>query len=396
MAKTLAGYCPENKSLQVKALSVPSNIEELFVLEKFSDDPMVAKIQKLYLALTGTPGRLEDPRLQRALQLYKNGDRMGAVKLITKDDNFLQIRMRNFAAPLSSRTFSVLEPFNDLQALIIGITRDELDARLILTGDLRYSGEGLGLPEVSRDNNAHYSEFDGRGFSYARDLKRVDKQWKDLGVAAGALTTYTWAKNNYGSGTNRRSLQYSFWTFLCSPIEGLKTRALPDLYVRRDVDRAPSKDGANYLNHCRNCHAPMDAMAGAFAYMDLVDGQLTYSPFVVASKMNRNEQNYPAGFITVDDSWVTLLTPSVGAEFGWRTKLSGSGVAEFADLLAHSETFSQCMAKRVFKEICGKDLDLRSELTKSLAKEFEANNFNLKYLFQYTANQSTCFASEIQ
>ena len=349
------------------------------------------RAQRLFLILTGTPALNSTPAYNRVVSLIEQNKMLEAASLVVRDKNFLQTRLRNFAAPLSSKTLSNLEPFNDLQALIIGVTRDELDARLILTGDIRYSADGAGLPAVSRSDNLHYEQLDQQGFEYSRVLQKTNKQWDDLAIGVGAFTTRAWAKNTFEAGTNRRSVKLAFETFLCAPIESWKTRGLPDDFVRRDVDRAPAGDPSVYLNHCRGCHASMDAMGGAFAKLDFVDNQFVFQTEGVRPKMNQNGDVYPAGYVTIDDSWTNLLNESTAVNFGWRSEITGTGLYEFAQMLANSKAYSSCLVQRVVKELCGLDSqNLPADLIENLASEFETANYNLKFLFKKVAIMDLC------
>jgi hypothetical protein len=103
---------------------------------------------------------------------------MEAARLITLERNFLDVRARNFAAPFSSKDFSPLEPLNDLQAMIIGTIRDEIDARQILVGNYRYNAvrSAISTP-VSRNNNNHYQEFDNAGLDFQTDLQYNSRLW---------------------------------------------------------------------------------------------------------------------------------------------------------------------------------------------------------------------------
>lgn len=347
---------------------------------------------KLYQRLSGVTLPLSHPRFRKVVSLVKQGKRFEAAQIIAADPNFLRIRIRNFAAPFSNKDFSPFEPLNDLQALIIGVTRDELDARLLLTGNLRYSGYSyLGLPAVSMANNDHYTAFEQGNFDFNTDLERVNDQWSEMDMAAGALTTRAWAKAYYDAGTNRRSVKYAMDTFLCAPIESWKMRGVPDYFVRRDVDRAPGGDPATYQNHCRGCHAIMDGMGGAFARFEYLDGSLVYFKDRVAEKMNKNEAFYPAGFVTTDDTWTNLLDYNPTIDFGWRTPMEGKGVAEYGKALANSEAFGRCMVTKVFSEVCGKSIkDEYSSLLDPLRKDFEDHGYNLKHLFTKVATQPEC------
>ena len=87
------------------------------------------------------------------------------------DPGFLKIAVRQFSIPFIDSGHQTKDTLTDLQALIIGITRDELSARLLLTGNLRYSGyKSMGLPDVYSENNDHYAQFESAGYDYFRDL----------------------------------------------------------------------------------------------------------------------------------------------------------------------------------------------------------------------------------
>lgn len=353
--------------------------------------------QKLYIRITGSPANLFDPRFRRVVDLINRGDKMGAARVMTETPNFLNVRMRNFTIPYIDKSKRPVDTFTDLQALIIGITRDDLDARLILTGDLRYSGySNLGLPAVTRSSNDHYAQFESRAYDFGRDLERVDKQWDDVDYVSGALTTRAWAAAYYNGGTNRLAVKYAFEAFLCSPIDEWKIRGLPDFYVRRDIDRAEGGKPQEFQNNCRNCHSPMDSLGGAFAKLDFVDSAFVYLTQGVAEKMNKNTYYYPAGFVTTDDSWINMLESHPTVDFGWRGTMEGRGVAAFGKMLAASEAYSRCFVQKAFSEVCGKNIRTTApELLKSLTSDFEANSYSLKYLFGRVAMEEACVSKNI-
>ncbi|MDZ4660488.1 MAG: hypothetical protein SGJ18_02595 [Pseudomonadota bacterium] len=355
----------------------------------------MAYAQRLFTILTGSTIPDKHPHFVKVLRLLAEKKHLEAANLIVKEKNFLNVRMKNFVAPFSSKDGSPHEALNDLQALILGVTRDELDARLILTGDIRYSGQNsLSLPEVSLSNNDHYLTFENQHYSFHDDLELVQDQWKELDVAAGALTSRAWSKINYDTGdTNRLGVTNAFNVFLCAPIDSWKMRAVPDMFVRRDVPRAAGNEGSEYQNRCRNCHGFMDAMGGAFAKIDFKDLTLVYQKKGVQPKMNQNGHIYPAGFVTVDDSWYNLLNFNPSADFGWRTPLEGVGIKAFGEMLANSSAYSRCLVTKVFKEVCGKVIkDTAPELLEPLTAELENSGYNLKKLFANVASRNECLS----
>jgi hypothetical protein len=304
--------------------------------------------------------------------------------------------MRNFATQYANNDSSPIGDFNDLIALFIGITRDNLDARDLLTADYRYEAyPDLGLPPVSLADNLHYQAFDDKGLDPWRDLTRVDDQWKEFDEAAGVLTTRAWANNEYmPAHTNRRGVKYAMQDFLCVQMEQWRDRALPDDYVRRDVDRNNAGNPENYQNKCRGCHAGMDALGGAFSRYTFVDGTFTQVPKgQVVPQVNKNGDVYPEGYLTLDDSWVNYSTRNHNEALGWRGPLTGNGVAAFGKMLANTQAFSQCMTKRLFTELCNRAPDM-SEVTlvQSLADGFEKGGYKIQSLVSQIATEEACLA----
>ncbi|OQW52130.1 MAG: hypothetical protein A4S09_08960 [Proteobacteria bacterium SG_bin7] len=352
--------------------------------------------QKLYIRMTGVTPNIGNLKFGRMVKLVQQNKIDDALKMMMAEDGFLQVRIRNFAAPFSSKDYSTLEPLNDLQALIIGIIRDDLDARLILTGDIRYSGtEKYGLPEISMKNNDHYVAFESANLSFSSDLKKYDQQWPNFDEAAGALTTRAWAKINFDMGTNRRNVPNSFNVFLCSHIDSWKTRGVPDVYVRRDVTRNNAGDPAVYQNFCRNCHGLMDGMGGAFAKFDFTDGSIQFKKNGVMEKMNQHAEVYPEGYVTTDDSWENMLHYNPSISFGWRSPMKGQGIKQFAEMLAQSKAYSQCLVKKVYQEICGTSiLETAPELLEPLRTKFESNGYKIRSLISNIAVERQCISPE--
>ena len=71
--------------------------------------------------------------------------------------------------------------------------------------------------------------------------------------------------------------------------------------------------------------------------------------------------------------------------------LRGKGVLAFGSMLANSFGFSQCLAKRVFQELCGKVLPAFPQTYQKISEDFENQNHNLKYLFARVASDAQCF-----
>lgn len=307
------------------------------------------------------------------------------------DHRFYSLRVRNFAAPMTNRDENPAETLNDMQALIIGTVRDDLDARLLLTGNFRYQGyNDLGLPPVSMASNAHFEEFEKRGYDFWSHLSRTKEQWPGQSNVSGSFTTRAWAVAHYNAGTNRRAFEYAMQVFLCATKEQWKDYGLPDPFVRRDVDRNSGGNPLTYQTLCRNCHSIMDGMGGAFANYDFKDGSLVFLNDI-APKINQNGQVWPDGYITVDSAWVNYATQHHNESFGWRGPLSGNGLREFATMIANSKGFSQCMTKKVFKEVCRRPItEADMPAIVSLADGFENDGYRFKSLFAHVATDPIC------
>jgi hypothetical protein len=237
--------------------------------------------------------------------------------------------------------------------------------------------------------------------------------------AAGLLTTRAFTGAHAVAGTNRRMVHFAFREFMCIDITQWADAQAPDVRVGRDVPRAPGGEPGFYLTSCKTCHSVMDGFRGAFASVDhptnlefttqllftdqegasrqtgLNNGQLQPGS-AVASKYARNNTEFPAGYITLDSSWVNYADLGTNAQyFGWRgtnTKF-GAGVRSFGQLLADSQAFSRCMVKRVYKSACRREPS--STETDFIAREitnFEAD-YNLKRLYQRVAVSPACIGN---
>ncbi len=350
-----------------------------------------AYARTLFRRLTGVPILLSDPRLAEMRDLVVAGDLAGAATIATDDDHFYHNTLRQVASVMTNVDASPLVPFNDFEAMFLGLARDNIDARELLTGDVRYVLNDPYLPAYSAASNDHYAQADAQSLNLRSLLARVIGQAQDFAEAAGVLTLRTWANTHYSAGTNRRPVSFAFSEFLCAPQKTWRDAAASDAWVRRDVSRAPGGVPATYQNDCRGCHAPMDAMSGAFARLDFVNGAIRYYAKKVAPKYLQNSSVYPEGYVPVDDSWVNLAVLNQNSKFGWRGATDGSGIKEFGQMLANSVAFSQCMARRAFHQVCGYEPGLeQAEELGRLAQGFEESGYLLRELFEQVAISPVC------
>jgi hypothetical protein len=379
----------------------PSPSPSPLPLPSSSPDP-VGYGKKLFQRLAGIPIMPTDSRYAAFMKFITAGDYKSAAAIATADDNFYATTVRDVAAVMDNKDGSPLVTLDDFQSTMIGATRDDLDARTLLTGNYSYRAPAsLGLPEPTLSDDAHYAAIDAALMNLSKTLVQSTPQWPITATmptamqSAGLLTSRGWAANYYSAGTNRRSVAFSMQIFLCSPIATWKNTSIDDYHIRRDVNRIPGGDPSVFQNTCRGCHGPMDAFGGAFAHFDFDVPSTTFNylgPNVIAPKYNQNANTYPDGWITTDDSWVNMLADN--SQFGWRTQSTGNGINDFGNLLANSAQFSRCMATRSFKEVCRRNAtSAEQDLIQSLATNFESGGYHLKSLFQDVAIAPQCLGT---
>lgn len=391
----------------------------------------------IYMRITGVRVSIDHPDVIQMESLLIKNKYLDAAAIATDTPHFLNFVVRNFAAKMSTRNEEVSAPLSDFVATIIGATRDELDARTLLTGNYYYSAENKALPNVRSmvydhivNSNQHYADLEIRRIDLKQSLEKVDgqkihdpsstaevKKILPMPEASGLLTSRAWMQAHAIAGTNRRLIEFSFQQFLCAPLESWASNG-SEARIARDVDRFPSGDHKVYQTSCKTCHSSQDPLRGAYAKFDYADGRVKHSDVFpggtgggqipkdrngVVSKYNRNGDVYPNGYITTDNSWVNFAAsqPANQQKFGWRSPAGESGVAEgvgvrsYGEMLANSVAFSQCMTKKVFVEVCKREpANFELPALNSVAEEFESSSYNLKKLFQRVVILDECIGKE--
>lgn len=406
--------------------SIPDE-DKPFVNTKASED--VDRLTATLLQRLGVKTSVDSSAFIDVKTKIIQGDLKGAALRATKEHNFLNITVKDFAAKMSNREELTNVPLNDFSALFIGITRDDIDARELLTADYYYWAKGWDGLRLSERNdvvrsNRHFQELEDNFADYAALLERESSQkiFKPTSSpdivnhedAAGALTTRAFMLAHANAGTNRRLVEFSFSQFLCADIEQWSDTSLPGFYIGRDIGRSPTE---LFNNKCKGCHAPMDAMRPAFAHVDFIvdeNGAFGYTAYkeitlndpnesnfnlinvpvpeeeqLVPSKFRRVRSNFPDGHIVTNDSWENFTSDDL---FQWRSEKSGSGLKSFGRMIASSHRFSQCMARRVFRTVCYQNLDFQNDqlLIDKLAYGFENSGYNLRDLFAEAVIQESC------
>lgn len=344
---------------------------------------------KIYNRLAGVPP--VPAVLDQMDSLVKNGKAKDAALRAMDDNNFYNLTLKNWIKPWTNVEITSRVPLNDYVATAIGMIRDNIPFDQILYGDHLYVAAPSTPAKISvfdKKNNNHYQNLEDSKVSLKDYLVRVS-QSSTTGIkdTAGVLTTRASGLAFFSAGTNRRATRFTFMNFLCRDFEALHDINIPDYHVRRDIERNPGGDSRTYRNKCVGCHAGQDALGGAFAYFDFVNGELVYTDGVVAPKINKNV-SFADGWVTKDNSWINTWAEGQNANLGWPSKTSGNGVRELGIMLSRSRAFSECISTKAFELVC-----LRTPATETdkkqmrmLADIFQKDeNYNMKNLIAETA-----------
>ncbi len=309
---------------------------------------------------------------------------------VAASGDFYTVTLKNWVTPWTNEEQDTFAPLNDYSATVIGIVRDELDFREVLSGDIIYRGNVPGIPAYSASNNRHYEylEASGRNLGDPSVLVR-DSQSNLTGfppsAVAGVMTTRAAARAYFVDGTNRAMFRFTVLNHLCVDLEQLKDGSRPADRIRQDISRSPGGDSTLFLNQCVGCHAGMDPMTQAFAYYDFpypeeeefpglaLDqrkdlGSMRYTANVVQSKYGINAATFATGYVTKNDHWTNYWRlGDNSARIGWRSPAGntgavdmavnpayaeGDGAASLGRELANTDAFSYCQVKKVFRSVC--------------------------------------------
>jgi hypothetical protein len=347
------------------------------------------KAFRIYNRLAGVP---PVPTILTEIDtLVKAGKAKEAALRSMDDSNFYNLTLKNWIKPWTNIDKTNRIILNDYVATAIGIIRDNIPFDQILYGDHLYIA-GVGtpgtIPVYDKKTNLHYQRLEESRVSLKDYLVRVS-QSKTTGIkdTAGVLTTRAAGLAFFSAGTNRRATRFAFMNYLCRDFEALHDINIPDYHVRRDVERNPGGDSRTYRNKCVGCHAGQDALGGAFAYFDFVNGEVVYTEGVVAAKINKNV-GYADGWITKDNSWVNTWAEGQNANLGWPSQTTGNGVRELGVMLSRSRAFSECMSTKVYELVCLRTPTSTTDKTemRRLADIFQLDeNYNMKNLIAETA-----------
>lgn len=343
-----------------------------------------------------------------------NNDVIAAAYTAMQHPAFYNVTLKNLVTPWTNEEQTVFEPLNDYTATVIGMVRDGMDFRQILSADIIYVGDNsLSLPAYSNSDNSHYETMEQDGVNLMTGLVQ-QTQSSVTGLAAdataGIMTTRAAAKAFFIDGTNRAMFRFTMLNHLCNDLEQIKDATRAADRIRQDVSRSPGGDSRIFLNACLGCHAGMDPLTQAYAYYDYeydsetdpdaVNGQLAYNDVGmtdpdtgtrVKKKYHINASNFKYGYATPDDRWDNYWRSGPNALLGWDTQAqglpgSGNGAKSMGIELANSEAFASCQVKKVFKTVCLREpIDTDMSQFDNMVSSFKSSNYNLKQVFAETA-----------
>ena len=360
-------------------------------LGSFADLAMAdarSQAHRVFSRLAGVPPTAA--QLDELEALIKAGNVAGAAKIATDTNQFLEVTVRDFLATFINVDQSPRNDYNDFIATGVGMTRDSVPFDQILYADIVYTAPVAPVtPPVTAyaiNNNLHYTSLEAHPRGVTALLTRRTQTEVSPGIApAGAFSLRSWGEAYYSAGTNRRSFRFSMMNFMCRDLESMSDVTRSDARIRRDITRTPGGEGAVFKQKCSGCHTGMDPFSGAFAYYNFETDRLVYTAGVVQEKFNVNPGEFPEGYVTIDDSWLNNWAVGNNASIGWPAdKMSGNGAASFGQMLAATQEFPKCMAKKVFTKVCMKEAVTPADKAgvEKIAAAFAAEKkFNMKELF---------------
>ena len=382
----------------VKATALALAIASFASVQQASADPVSrAQAKRMYDRLVGTP---PTPALLDDLESRVAADKVAAGlymldKSSPRSSQFYTTTLKNFATPWTNRDQTVFAPLNDYVATVIGMVRDDVDFRTVLSADLVYTGQGIS-PAYSTTNNDHYVAMESNNADLRVVLQPTTQSSLNglpPNATAGIITSRAAAEAFFIDGTNRAMFRFTLLNHLCHDMEQVHDTTRPPDRIRQDVTRSPGGDSSLFLNNCIGCHSGMDPMAQAFAYYDFDETQskLVFTDGQVQPKYLINSDNFKSGYITTDDHWENRWRlPGKNTVLGWAgqdgTIRSGNGAKTLGEELANSDAFAECQATKVFKTVCFRspsDQADRDQVTSS-ANGFKSGG-NLKRVFAETA-----------
>ena len=352
-----------------------------------------AQAKRIHDRIAGVPPT--ESVLNTMEALIVGGDAAGAAREAMKARTFYTTTLKNWVTPWTNRDQTVFAPLNDYTATVIGMVRDDVDFRQVLSGDILYVG-GSGLPAYSPASNDLYQQMEDQDVDLSSASVLVaSTQSSHTGLpaaaTAGVITTRGAAQAFFVAGTNRAMFRFTMINHMCKDMEQVHDVNLPPDRIRQDVSRSPGGDSRLFLNGCIGCHSGMDPLAQAFAYYNYneTSGRIEYTDGQVQPKYLINMDNFKPGYVTKSDGWNNYWRQGANTVLGWNGSLpgSGNGAKSMGTELANSDQFARCQVEKVFKAVClhppvnGAD---RSKVN-DIINVFRNGGYHMKDVFAETA-----------
>ena len=97
--------------------------------------------------------------LDQMAALIRTATPSAAANIAMQAPSFYNVTLKNWVTPWTNRDQTVFAPLNDYTATVIGMVRDDVDFRTVLSADMLYVG-GSGLPAYSPANNNLYQQLE--------------------------------------------------------------------------------------------------------------------------------------------------------------------------------------------------------------------------------------------
>ena len=382
----------------------------LMLIAFISSANSISQAKRMHDRLAGIPASAET--LQTMAHLIDQGDDVGAAQIAINTPSFYNVTLKNWITPWTNEASDVFAPLNDYTATVIGMVRDDVDFREILSGDILYvANSSVNVPAYSVINNNHYEQLESIGADLSSVLQATTQSaltGLPSSATAGIMTTRAAAKAFFKDGTNRAMFRFTLINHMCKDLEPLKDTSLPPDRIRQDLSRSPGGDSRIFANSCAGCHNGMDPLAQAYAYYEYEynvesdpegeNGRLIYNSAGmidpetgsrVTAKHQINANNFPFGYIIEDDRWDNYWREGQNRTIGWSPELDGFGYGakSMGEELANSQTFAQCQVTKVFENIClrqPQDANDRAAID-NMTSTFTSNNYSIKDVFAASA-----------
>jgi len=352
-----------------------------------------AQAKRIHDRIAGVPPT--ESVLNTMEALIVGGDAAGAAREAMKARTFYTTTLKNWVTPWTNRDQTVFAPLNDYTATVIGMVRDDVDFRQVLSGDILYVG-GSGLPAYSPASNDLYQQMEDQDVDLSSASVLVaSTQSSHTGLpaaaTAGVITTRGAAQAFFVAGTNRAMFRFTMINHMCKDMEQVHDVNLPPDRIRQDVSRSPGGDSRLFLNGCIGCHSGMDPLAQAFAYYNYneTSGRIEYTDGQVQPKYLINMDNFKPGYVTKSDGWNNYWRQGANTVLGWNGSLpgSGNGAKSMGTELANSDQFARCQVEKVFKTVCLHPPVDGADRTKvnDIINVFRNGAFKIKDVFAETA-----------